>query len=212
MMLFRTIKQAIVDTLSAAAAGRYVVIGEQRQVSGANELENKFVRVFYDSGQFTLSASSSYGRKISHDITFQVELSVGAKSLVDLTILNNENSTALQLSAALLAFKNAAALADEKIDELFDNVFQVIMDARNCDFGLTAKTVTGRWIQSYQKDKPLPEGEYVILTGAFQITCSVNEEITGETGIAGTAFDVTMQIKDDQNNAGISGTLGGNSG
>jgi hypothetical protein len=210
MMIFRQIKQSIISILNAAAAGRYVVIKSQRQTIAANEMERKFVKVFYRSGNFPNSASTPYGRPLKHEMAFDIELSVAVKCSVDLSVINSELSTSAQRAAAMVSFDDACLLADDALDKLFDDVFQVIMNPANYDLGFTKYGIANRWIQDFKKDDALPKGEYAILTGSFQIACHGDEQISSETGTSALVQDATININGEQeNNAGVSGNLGG---
>ena len=209
-MYFQTVKIGIETTLNnAATIYGYDVTGYQRQ-SKAAENTTKLVTVYFKSGNFSKSASGIYGSPIKHDMEFEIEYTVSAASEVDLSVLNNQSSTQIQLAAALTALQNGAKIADDNLDQLISDVWNVIMDADNPFFGLSDYTVQDRWIEDVQKDNPLPRGEYVILTGRSRLTCSVSEIPGSETGTPGTAYDNTINIQDDPNdNAGASGTLGG---
>jgi hypothetical protein len=210
MMLFRSIKQSIISILNAAASGRYTVIKSQRQTVAAKELETKFVKVFYRSGNFPNSSSSPYGRPPKHEMAFDIELSVAIKSGVDLSLINDESSTSQQRAAAMLSFDDACLLADDALDELFENVFQVIMNPENYDLGFSKYGIADRWIQDFKKDDALAKGEYAILTGSFQIMCTGDEQISSEIGTPALVQDATLNINDSENNAGVSGDIGGN--
>lgn len=209
MMKFREIKAALKTLLDAQSLGRFDVIGYQRQSKSSSEF-TKLVTVYYNSGDFPKSSTGIYGSNVEHNSTIVVELSVSAKAEIDLSILNDPLATALERSAAIAALQTGGSKADDLIDELFDDVFQIIMDPRNSYFGLDENYFADRFIENFQKDSPLPQGEDIILTGRFQLTCSCEEELGGETGVPGTAYENTVNIEDDQgNNAGASGTLGG---
>lgn len=209
MMQFRTVKQAIIDTLEADAAERYEVVGSQKQSKGSNEILTPRVTVYYQSGDFPESSAGRYGSPVEHNATYRIELSVSAQGEADLSVLNTSTDPAV-LSAALAAMFEASDKADEILDQAFDDVYQVLMAGKNIDYGLEQYTVQDRWVNNYQKDNPLPRGEYVVLTGNCQLTVSLSEELLSETGTAGVAYDTTVDIKDDQgDNAGASGNLGG---
>lgn len=209
MMKFREIKAAYTTLLDSQSSGNFDVIGYQRQSKSSNEF-SKLVTPYYYSGDFPKSSTGIYGSNVEHNVTLMVELSVSVKAQMDLTVINDPSATSTERAAAITAMQDGAALADQALDELFDLVFQITMDPRNAYFGLSGNYFADRFIENFQKDSPLPQGEEVILTGRFQLTCSCEEELGGETGTAGTAYDTTVNIEDDQgNNAGASGTLGG---
>lgn len=209
MMKFRIVKKAFKDSMANNAMGRFEVIGYQRQ-SKSSETFTKLLTAFYNSGDFPRSASGNYGSEVKHNVTLVIEFTVSASAEMDLSILNSQTATAQEISAALSAMQDGAEKADDLMDEFFDDVFQLVHSPSLQDLGLTDYYIQDRWIDNFQKDTPQPRGEKVILTGRAQFTCSLFEEIGSETGTPGTAFDTTVNIKDDQgNNAGASGTLGG---
>jgi hypothetical protein len=209
-MTFEDVKTAIINILSAAAPGTYQVTGSKKQSKGANEnLDLPRVTVYYQAGNFPKSASNYQAEK-DHNATYQIEFTVIVQSYVDLSVLNNPSSTALQIKAALEAIPDLSDQADKKMDEIFGVVYQVLMAADKYDLDLPVGTVVNRWIDNFQKDNPLPRGEYLILTGNCNLTCRMEEIVTGVTGVTGNAYDITTDIEDDQgNNAGASGNLGG---
>ena len=84
------------------------------------------------------------------------------------------------------------------------------MDARNIYAGLDKGIVANRWVDTIQKDTPLPRGEYVLLTGSMILTLRVAELVEGDTGAPGAIFDTTIDIEgDDVERTGAAGTLGG---
>lgn len=205
-MIFRTLKDSIITILGAAEASRYQTIGFQRQVKSADEVLdlNRFVQVFYDSGNFPKSGGSISG-PVSHLMTFNIEFTISKSVEGDLSSATNESASAASRSTAILAFQEASKLADDSMDELFDIIYQVLMDARNIDLGLTAGIIADRWIDQFQKDKPIPQGEYVILTGSCQLTCRTSEAVVGDEGTPGAKiYDTVVDIDgDDVEKTGI---------
>lgn len=208
MMVFRTVKAQIISILEAAEAGRYVTVGSQKQGKGASEnLNLPRVTVFYQSGDFP-KGSGSFQAVRDHDAGYQIQFTVIEESEVDLDVLNNPGSTPAQIAAALAAMPELSDVVDNRMDEVFDDVYQVLMNAANYDLDLTVGTVTDRYIDNFQKDTPIPKGEYMILTGSCQFTCTMQETVDGDTGTAGVASDTTININEDQgDNMGVNETL-----
>jgi hypothetical protein len=207
-MNFITIKNSLISLLGAAEAGRYRTIGFQQQGQSAIEnLDNdRSVQVFYSSGLFPKSGGSRRGAT-RHNITYRVEMTVSKATEGDVSVLENPSSTPAQRATALAAFQDAAALADSSLDDLIDIVYQIIMDARNRDVGLSTP-VADTWINQIQKDNPLPRGEYVVLTGSMDFTCAINEDVLGDPGTqAGNIIDVEMEL--DTDDVGKGGTQTG---
>ena len=212
-MVFRAIKAALINNiLGPAEAGRFKTVGFQRQVKSAEEtLDNsRLVQVYYSSGNFPKSSGRLNG-PVQHDISFSVDLTVSAAAAGDLATINNISSTPVQVAAALLAFQEAAGRADDLLDDLFDIVYQILMDARNQDLGLPSGTVANRWVDQLNKDDPVPSGEYVILTGNMRLTCRAAEEVPGDIGVVGDkTFDFNIELEnDDVQKSGKAGKLGG---
>lgn len=199
MMTFRALKTSIIDNiLGPAEAGQFVTIGFQRQAKAAEEVLDSLrtVQVYYSSGDFNKSAGRINGPS-QHDITFRIDLAVSKAAEGDLSVINNPESTQPQVEAAILAFQEAADLADQSIDELIEIVYQILMDAENIGLGLADGIVSNRWVDNIQKDNPLPRGEYAVLTASMILTCRVAEAITGIAGTAANIFDTTVDIDGD---------------
>lgn len=203
-MQFRITKKNLVTILGNAARGRFRVVDHQVQVIDSTEIlgDNRRVQVFYGEGDFSKSKAGQTG-PVQHEPTYRIELGVSAATEVNLAVLNSETSTAAQRSAALSAFKSSAKLADDSIDELFEIVYQILMDGRNVDLGEEGPpyVISNRWVESFRKDSPVPQGEYVELTGSIQFSCQMIEAITGDTGkdAVQPAFDITDDLDGDDN-------------
>lgn len=213
MMNYRTIKTSLVENiLGPAEAGRFRTIGFQGQGRQAKEVLNssRTVDVFYSSGEFSRRGSRQGGAS-QHDITFRIELTVSKAAQGDLSVINNPVSTPQQISTALSNFQEAAFLADNSFDELVDIIYQIVMDGRNLDMGLSKGNVANRFIPRIQKNSPVPRGEYVVLTGSMDLTLRTSEAIVGDTlGGVATEFGVVVDIDgDDNEKTGVEGTLGG---
>lgn len=208
MMNFRVVKEQIISILTAAEAGRYVTIGSQRQSKAAKEnLNLPRVTAYYRTGDFPKTSSNFESVKM-HDATYWIEFTVVQEAEVDLSVLTNPASTPAQIAAALAAMPILSDQVDDSMDEVYDNVYQVLMDARNYDLGLPIGQVTDRYIDNFQKDDPLPKGEYMVLTGRCQLTCRMEEIVDGDTGTPGANSDTTVNINEDQSdNMGVSDPL-----
>ena len=202
-MRFRTVKDSIVNNvLGPAEAGRFVTVGFQRQSTSADEVldTSRIVQVYFSEGDFGKPQGRRAG-PTQHDITYHIELTVSKAAEGDLSIINSPTATQGQISAAILAFQEAADLADQSIDELIDIVYQILMDARSIDLGMVAGEVSNRWVTDIKKNQPVPQGEYVILTASMALTCRVAEDVTGEAGVAQTGKPyLTVVDLDGDNN------------
>ena len=205
-MQFRVLKASIIDdVLVPAEGGQYVTVGAQRQSKSADEVKDssRTVQLYYSAGDFPKRGAGLTG-PTQHDITFRVDLSVSKAAEGDLSAINAVGATPAIIQAALAAFQEASALADDSIDELIDIIYQILMSASNVDLGLTEGEVANRWVSNIEKDNPLPRGDLVVLTASMRLTCRVSEEITGDEGTAANIFDSTVDIDgDDTEKTGV---------
>jgi hypothetical protein len=206
-MQFRTVKAAIVSVLGAAEAGRFRTIGHQSQSQGAETIKGSLrsVRVYYGAGNFPKNSGSITGPN-QHDISFNIELAVSEPTKVDLAVLDNPASTDGQRAAALLAATEADELADASFDELADIVYQILMDARNSEFGLQDE-VANRWVQSINKDQIGRVGGLCTVTGTIQLTLRVAEDIVGDVGVGLEGIDSQIKVENQDAVTGVSVTL-----
>jgi hypothetical protein len=213
-MQFQIVRDAIISVLGADAAllpaeNQFRVIGYQRQAEDAKTALLASVQVFYDTGEFPKSGGSFVGDSVKHKTRFRLELTVAGKSKGDLSGL--DSGTPAGVAAALATFQEAAKGVDDAIDQLWSNLWNILMDAKNETYGLAIGAVSSRWVDGFKKDQPTPKGEIVVLTANASLTCDVDESVIGIEGILGTSFDVTFDdINGDiEQKTGASGTLGG---
>lgn len=198
-MNFRIIKDSIINNvLYPASAGKFVVVGSQKQSKNAKETLDikRTVQVYYSASDFPKGKGRLNG-PVQNNLTYRVELTVSSAAKGDLSLINDSGSTSVQVAAAIAAFEEASDLCDASFDELVEEVYQVIMSGLNIDLGLPKGTISDRWIERIQKDSINERGGYVTLTGAMNLTCNTAEQVPGDTGTAATIFDNTIDIEGD---------------
>jgi hypothetical protein len=207
-MNFILLKASIVTLLGDNAAGRFVTIGYQKQAQAAAAIENELrtVQVFYKRGEYPKSAGSLSG-PVAHDMNFGIYMAVSRACEGDLAALENPSSTPAEKQAALLALRTGEDLVDGSIDELHDHVFQILMDARNQDLGLEPVRVGNRWVEGYEKDDILRNGELVQITGSMPLSARMEEDVPGETGTDLETIDMGLQHSDDVAEVPIAGVI-----
>jgi hypothetical protein len=198
-MNFRTLKSNIQDILADAAAGRFRVIGHSSQARSAIEVigVKRSVQVYFYLGEMDRGQNASSIGTVQHDVTIKIELTVGAATKVDLSILSVDGVTPAQIASAIDAFQEGSAIADDNMDELFDIVWNVVMESAADDFGMTKGDISNIWIGSLSKDDPLPRGEYAVLTGSMNITARVTESATGNEVQEADDINVTVDLYGD---------------
>jgi hypothetical protein len=212
-MNFREIKDRIIEILGSNANGRFQVIGFQRQNKNAEELVGvlRTAQVYYFSGDFPKGKSGILG-PVDHAATYRIELTAASGAAGDLETIKSGSSTAAQKANKLLAFQSAAERCDCSLDEFFEIIYQILMDARNIDVGMPPGQVSNRWIQRIEKDDIEDKGDLVVLTGSMDFSLNTEEQILGDTsGVSGVlGYGVTVDIDgDDTEQTGVKGTLGG---
>ena len=189
-MYFQTVKAAIIALLNATApAGRFSVMAYQQQKHDADEIAeyNRHVSVYYKSGSFA-SSSRPVAGIMQHDMTFSVDMLISAKALVDLRTLDDPQSTAAQRAAALAAYYDAGAHADDLADDLFAQIFNIFCNPVNRDLGLPSGRITdipgSPRLSNFEKSDVARQGEMVVLgcSALLKIRCAEK-----------TAGDITHQ-------------------
>jgi hypothetical protein len=216
MMNFRTIKDGIGQTLCDHQGSDFRVVGYQKQTKSAREVtnDNRLVQIYYAEGEFPGRAhSNQYSAK--HNLRFNIEFTVSAAATGDIATATDASATAKERADAIANIKEASEKVDNQLDDLIDRVYQIIMDAKNRDFGLAVGTLSGRMIERIKKDDTIEEGELVVKTALMDLSCSTVEEIAGyvdpDPGSAKIIDNViemasTDEVQDDIQKTGLETT------
>lgn len=199
MMVFREIRDAIRRVLAQNANGQFNVIGAQKRGKDASEVvdRSRLVEIYYSRGDFPKAGGSLMG-PTKHDMTFRIDFTVSKASQGDVDTITDPGASAAEVARAIAAMKESDLAADESLDEFFELVYQILMDARNVDFELPIGTVGSRWVSSLNKDEPIERGNYSILTGSCLLTCTTSEPVTGLVGVeAGDILDTSVEVETD---------------
>lgn len=203
-MSFRVIKSSIVSILKTARdaggiyAGKYSVIGFQKEIQSAEEVEgnNRTVQVYYDAGSFD-GAPNNINK---HDMTFKFDLTVGSSGKIDLSGLESATSDA-QRATIISNAQEALSVADDSLDEFIEIVFQVLMAGDNIRLGVdeesTGVLANTRMVKNVQKNEPVPKGEYAIVSATLTMACESSEELISTTEVEATDIKTDFEIQDD---------------
>lgn len=213
-MQFQVVRDALISVLGADSAllpiaNQFRVVGYQRQAEDAKTALNASVQVFYNVGDFPRRSGGFVG-EVKHTVEFRIEMTVAKKAEGDLSGFESA-ATEGAAAIALATFTDAAKLVDDAMDQLWSDVWNILMDSKNETYGLAVGAVSSRWVPSFRKDQPTPKGEIVLLTANASLNCAVDETVLGITGIGGDEFDVTLTDinGDTEQQTGVAGTLGG---
>lgn len=205
-MMFRKVKIALKDLLTANAAGRFRVAGTQKQSINAEKQIKDLPLVALSSASSDFKATdNSYQVERDATVNLSIKITVAVPVYADLTALNNELSTAAQRATALAESLDICDTANDLIGEISDNVYQIIEDARNYD--LIEKEVRDRHISDLTIYDAQRDGQLAVASSVFNFSCLVTEIVDGETGIAADPDGIsTGDIKpnsEDTDNAGV---------
>lgn len=178
-MKFQAIGASIIALLGANANGQYYVAGHRTQKTDGelSRGNNRIVMITYSRGSFSESKSGTVSPQ-QHDMEFVAELQASSAAKVDLSVIDDENSTEPQLAAALAEQTSAAFEANKSVEELYSLVWNTLIDPRNIFFGGNIK-FSNRRIGEMAKDDVIRRGKLVTVTGRMLITCTVPEDVPG---------------------------------
>jgi hypothetical protein len=187
------VKAALQDLITAAANGRYRVIGVKNRSSDAKPInETPQVTVYYTGGQFPKNKSSTSGA-YGHDASYTILVLAGAKVGVDLDTLDNPDATDEERAAALNAETDASVVADEKCDAVIASIFNTVMQPMNRTLGLDWNPQ--RWLTAIEKNPPNKQGGIVLSAASIIITATAMETTDQEIGTDGVSVTVGEDFK-----------------
>jgi len=199
-MTFRSVKTSLENILKTEIEtgglyeGKFQVIGYQKEIQSAEEVvnNNRSVQVYYESGNFD---GAIYG-DTQHKATFKIDLTVGTSASVDLSGLDLATSDS-ERAAILANHKNALAQADEKLDELIEYVYQIIMAGKNSELGADSVNVASRQLVDIRKNEPIPRGEYAVISATMTLECMLSESLISVEGVESEGITTNIEIKND---------------
>jgi len=209
-MAFRIVKKSIIDNILAPnQKDLFRVAGHAPPELGAEAVLNnkRLVSVYYQDGDFSRGAIT----RPNHEMTFHIDMMIAADSKVDLLVLEKEfENGEIQKEAyadSLSELKAAENNADAIMDELFNIVYQLIMDKRNQRLGVDRfdppvnLPISNRMIRKFEKGSTMPKGNLVMLGGQATLTCRADEKLIGAGAVgelnAGAEFWHTFEVNED---------------
>lgn len=197
-MNFRVLRDAIIQLLGDNANGKFRVVGYQQQGATGEENagESRSVQVYFSKGINPKSAGSMSGSN-QHDTLFNLDMTVAMKTAGDVATFNDPNATPAQLIAALQSMQAGEELVQDKLDELYELVYQIIQDPVNRNLGVQDEVIASRWLQGFDKDDIMRRGEFAVLTGRSVISARMEERTTGLTGNALETIDTGFDTEGD---------------
>jgi hypothetical protein len=209
-MAFRIVKKSVMENILAPnQKNLFRVVGHAPPELGAEAVLNnkRLVSVYYQDGDFMKGAIT----RPNHTMTFHIDMMVAAESNVDLLVLEKgfeDGQVSKEAYAdALSELKDAEYNADAIMDELFNIVYQLIMDKRNQGLGIerfdpaVRLPISNRMITKFEKGSTMPKGNLVMLGGQATLTCRADEKLIGAGAVgelnAGAEFWHTFEVNED---------------
>jgi hypothetical protein len=209
-MQFRTVKADLVARLEDnATTYGYRVAGYNDNSIDAAELvgDYRLVQIYAKGGQIPKNTSAVNG-PVEHVLNLQVDLLAAAVCSVDLSILESETATDADRASALSASTRAAANADDSADELFEAVFQVLMDNRYRDLEMPGE-VADLWVSDWNKGSAIDRGNHVVIPISVTLSIRMMEDLDGstpKTPVSGEAVTVAINASADTDGTPQEGT------
>lgn len=189
----------LISFLGDNSNGEYYVVGYQKQRKNAESVRGKrMVQVYYSGGSFPKNLSPM-NYATAHNAIATVRMMVSESARADLAVLNDPNSSEADRMNALASSMDAEQRANERLDELFSMMFNLIMGGDGEHFGNDQKpyTISDRWCEDFRKDSVLKDGSLIVVNGYFDISFRVEEIPTGHVPVDGNILDGKIDIQGD---------------
>lgn len=176
-MSFIDVQNNIVSFLGTQAGSSFTVIGYTPDSKGADKINtSKQLTIVYRHGDNPKS-SNSISNDIDHHCRFRVVLTVASNAKLDLSVIDNPNSSPAQIAAAIANRQTADYLVNKAWDAFYLTVFGIIMKPENRFLGNQDFHIADRWIPSVDKGDAEFNGSTAVLTGMFYLELRCIEDL-----------------------------------
>ena len=207
-MNFEDIQNAIITTLGNGADGNFRVCGYHNSPEDVENIKdtNASVSVFFVRARISKGKSSLQG-PWQLDGIYNIELSISTCASADIETLADEESTQAQKATALSNITNTRQLANIALGVLIRNVFQIIFNPTNLDFGLTVGKIRNRWIEDIETgEEPKFMGDYLISEATMHLSATWSETVEDEDVEDLEIIDTSLKL-DNEPSDGQAGTI-----
>jgi hypothetical protein len=205
-----TALDTVVNLLTAQAAGRFQIIGYQRQKKPAEtKIDNVLVQCWIESADVDWERSSRNGPK-EHEVSIKIQFTVAQPATADVATLTNPSASDAARAAALANLTAADQETSAALYAAWSAVFEILDDARNQTFGLAKGAISDKSFSNFRQDEPPSRGGLAINTATATLEFRVKEAQLGEAGYTPdpAIYDNTLQgagfdeVIDDVSQAG----------
>lgn len=201
---------ACISLLGNQAAGRFQVIGYQRQKKATEtNIDLPLVQCWINSADWDESRSPRNGPH-EWNIRIEIQFTISQPSIVDIATLQNPASTQAERQTALINLVESSQNAANYLYSSWGAVSEILEDARNKDLGLPTNAISDKMYSNFQQDQLPPRGGLAVLTATSFLEFRVKEAQLGDLGNqpSETVYDGTLigtgvdEVTDDISKAG----------
>ena len=185
----------VVSMLSAQAAGRFSIIGYQRQKKAAEtKIDDVLVQCWIDSADIDWNRSTRNGAK-EHEVSIKVQFTIAQPASGDVATLVDPNSSDAARSTALANLTAADQETSGALYAAWGAVFEILDDARNQTFGLPKGAISDKSFSNFRQDEPPSNGGLAVNTATASLDFRVKEAQLGDAGSTPdpAIYDNTLQ-------------------
>ena len=205
-MVFEDLRDGLIATLEANETGRFITVSYKRQGIDAEQIKGalRTIQVFFDAGDYP--EKNYVPGNFGHDPVYGIVYEASAASTMDLTVIEDPESTDEQVAAAIIAGKVAELIVDRAIDEMKRFATQILLDPPNRDFTLPKNTANNARLSGFKKGSPGKLGKLVTLRATETFTAIIEERTTGAsvTPAEQPVIDITNDQRPIDESAGNS--------
>jgi hypothetical protein len=186
---------AVISMLSAQAAGRFTVIGFQRQTKPAKtKIDNVLVQCWINSANIDWSRCSRNGPK-EHEVGIKIQFTVAQPASGDIATLTSSLSNDTQRATALANLTAADQETSAALYAAWSAVFEILDDARNQTFGFAKGAISDKSFSNFNQDEPPSRGGLAVNTATATLDFRVKEAQLGDSGYTPdpAIYDNTLQ-------------------
>jgi hypothetical protein len=193
-MGFVSVKNNLISFLTAQAESSFTVVGYQPPPQNSEGI-TKQLSVRYLKGQNPKDINSM-SSDIEHLVTFELTFTVIVDASANLAVIDDSQSTTVQIATAIANISSANKLADDTIDSFYSEVLKIIMSPMNQDLGNSENVISSRWLEGFEKSEIFEEGETAVVYGRSYLTLNTDETMEEEESAELEVIDGQITTED----------------
>jgi hypothetical protein len=182
-LLAHQAKDSLLTLLDDNSNGLFNVIGCKPTSFHENQSLIPIVIATVSEGDFLEKGNVRNQSHCQHECQIRIRIIASSEAGIDLTIINNENSTSEQILDAIYRSTKAEINARNLLEETLCSVYNIVNDVKYYNLGMAEGTITKKKIGKYQFPEKLDTGSLVTVSGIIFLNITTNEKITGITPV-----------------------------